>query len=183
MIGFGQRIEISGNVGGDIFAFGQSIRTDGQIGQNLWGFGQTVTVGKDARLNHDAAIFAAQSYINGDISRDGMIRSGTLDVGGRIGRDLSYAGSALLMHAPSVIGRNLDSMTKSEKEVKIDPGVTIGGKKKLNFFKTEPSQYRTFSFYTKQALRIGAAFLMGLLLCWIIPGMRRISLSHPAARC
>ena len=177
VIGFGQRIDVSGNVDGDIFAFGQSIRTDGQIGQNFWGFGQTVTVGKDARLNHDATIFAANSYLNGDISRDAMVRSGTLDVGGRIGRDLSYAGGALLMHAPSVIGRNLDSMTKSEKEVKIDPGVTIGGKKKLEFFKTQPSQYRTFSFYTKQALRIGAAFFMGLLLYWIIPGMRRISLS------
>ena len=49
--------------------------------------------------------------------------------GARVGRDLSFAGGALLIHAPSVIGRNLDSMTKSEKEVKIDPGVTIGGKK------------------------------------------------------
>jgi hypothetical protein len=181
VISFGQRIEVSGNVGGDIFAFGQSIRTDGQIGQNLWGFGQTVTVGKDARLNHDATIFATNSYLNGDISRDALVRSATLDAGGRIGRDLSYAGGALFMHAPSVIGRNLDSMTKSEKEVKIDPGVTVGGKKKLEFFKTQASQYRTFSFYTKQALRIGAAFFMGLLLCWIIPGMRRISLSSGRA--
>ncbi len=71
-----------------------------------------------------------------------------------------------------MIGRNLDSMTKSEKEVKIDPGVTIGGKKKLEFLKTHPSQYGTFSFYAKQALRIGAAFFMGFLLCWVIPGMR-----------
>jgi hypothetical protein len=181
VISFGQRIEVSGNVGGDIFAFGQSIRTDGQIGQNLWGFGQTVTVGKDARLNHDATIFATNSYLNGDISRDALVRSATLDAGGRIGRDLSYAGGALFMHAPSVIGRNLDSMTKSEKEVKIDPGVTVGGKKKLEFFKTQASQYRTLSFYTKQALRIGAAFFMGLLLCWIIPGMRRISLSSGRA--
>jgi hypothetical protein len=177
VIGFGQRIEVSGNVGGDIFAFGQSIRTDGQIGQNLWGFGQTVTVGKDARLNHDAAIFATNSYLNGDINRDALVRSATLDAGGRIGRDLSYAGATLLMHAPSVLGRNLDSLTKSEKDVKIDPGVTIGGKKKLEFLETQPSQYRTFSFYTRQALRIGAAFFMGFLLCWIIPGMRRISLS------
>ena len=177
VIGFEQRIEVSGNVGGDIFAFGQSIRTDGQTGQNLWAFGQTVTVGKNARLNHNATIFAANSYINGDISRDAMVRSGTLDVGGGIGRDLSYAGSTILMHAPSVIGRNLDSMTKSAQEVKIDPGVTIGGKKNLEFFKTQPSEYRTFSFYTKQALRVGAAFFMGLLLCWIMPGMRRISLA------
>jgi hypothetical protein len=181
VISFGQRIEVSGNVGGDIFAFGQSIRTDGQIGQNLWGFGQTVTVGKDARLNHDAMIFATNSYLNGDISRDAMVRSATLDAGGRIGRDLSYAGGTLFVHTPSVIGRNLDSMTKSEKDVKIDPGVTVGGKKKLEFLKTQPSQYRTFSFYTKQALRIGAAFFMGFLLCWIIPGMRRISLSSGRA--
>ena len=177
VIGFAQRIDVAGNVEGDIFAFGQSIRTDGMIGQNFWGFGQTVTLGKGVRLIKDAIVFASNTYINGDVGRDAMVYSGTLDVSSRFGRDLRFSGGELLIHAPSVIGRNLDSMTKSAKEVKIDSGVTIGGKKKAEFFKAQPSKYRTFSFYTKQAFRIGGGFLMGLLLYWIVPGMRRVSLS------
>ena len=177
VIGFAQRIDVAGNVEGDIFAFGQSIRTDGLIGQNFWGFGQTVTLGKGARLIKDAIVFASNTYINGDVGRDAMVYSGTLDVSSRFGRDLRFAGGELLIHAPSVIGRNLDSMTKSAKEVKIDSGVTIGGKKKAEFLKVGPSKYRTFGFYTKQAFRIGGGFLMGLLLYWIVPGMRRVSLS------
>ena len=177
VIGFAQRIEVTGNVDGDIFAFGQSIRTDGLIGQNFWGFGQTVTLGKGVRLIKDAIVFASNTYINGDVGRDAMVHSGTLDTSSRFGRDLRFAGGELLIHAPSVIGRNLDSMTKSAKEVKIDSGVTIGGKKKAEFLKAKPNRYRTFSFYTKQAFRIGGGFLMGLLLYWIVPGMRRVSLS------
>ena len=82
-----------------------------------------------------------------------------------------------MVHPPSVIGGNLYSMTKSEKEVQIDPAVTIGGKKNVAFTKPQASQYRTLGFYTKQAFRIGAGFFMGLLFYWIVPGLRRISLS------
>jgi hypothetical protein len=177
VIGFAQRIDVAGNVGGDIFTFGQSIRTDGMIGQSFWGFGQTVTLGKVARLTKDAIVFASDTYLSGEVGRDAMVHSATLDVSSRFGRDLRFAGGTLLIHAPSVIGRNLDSLTKSANEVRIDSGVTIGGKKKVEFFKVGPSKYRTLSFYTKQAFRIGGGFFMGLLLYWIVPGMRRISLS------
>ena len=177
VIGFAQRIEASGNVDGDIFGFGQSVRADGQIGKSLWGFGQTVIIGRGARLNKDATIFGNNIYINGDVGRDAMVYSTTLDVASRLERDLRFRGVGLLIHAPSVIGRNLDSVTKSAKDLKIGSGVTIGGKKKVEFAKAQKSRYSKFSFYTKQAFRIGAGFFMGLLLYWIVPGMRRISLS------
>ncbi|MBN1570897.1 MAG: zf-HC2 domain-containing protein [Acidobacteria bacterium] len=177
VIGFGQRIEISGNVDGDVIGFGQSVRADGQIGKNLWGLGQTVSIGRGARLNHNTVMFANNAYIDGEVGRDAMVYTTALDVGGRVGRDLLFRGAGLAIHASSVIGRDLDSISKSAKMVHIDPGVTIGGKKKVEFFEAKPSRYLKFSFYTRQALRLGGGFLMGLLLYWLIPGLRHLSLS------
>lgn len=177
VIGFAQRIEVPGNVGGDIFGFGQSVRTDGQIERNFWGFGQTVTIGRSARLNHNALIFANNAYINGEVGRDAMVYATALDVSSRIGRDLLFHGVGLAVHPPSIIGRDLDSIMKSAKMVQIDSGVTIGGKKKVELEEAVSSQYLKFGFYIKQAFRLGGGFFMGLLLYWLIPGMRRFSLS------
>jgi len=177
VIVFGQKLDFAGNVGGDTIAFGQTILADGQIGQNLWGFGQTITVGRDVQLDKDATLFGQWAFINGDVGRDATAYSQTLDVESKVGRNLHFEGGALMIHAPSVIGRNLYSKTISEKEVQIDPAVTIGGKKNAEFIKPQASRYQTLGYYAKQALRIGAGFFMGLLLYWIVPGMRRISLS------
>lgn len=177
---FAQRIDIAGTVDGDVFIFGQSLRADGQIGKSLWGFGQTVTLGKTIRLNNDAVLFGSNAYINGDVGRDAVVFAGTLDVRSRLARDLRFSGGALAIHRPSVIGRNLSSKTKSAKEVRIDPGVIVQGSKKVEFHEAQPSRYHTFGFYSGQAFRMGAMFLMGLLLFWIMPGMR--SSAPPAFR-
>ncbi len=181
VISFAQRIEVSGNVEGDIIGFGQHIRADGQTGRNLWGFGQSVTVGKDARLNHNAVMFASNAYINGEIGRDAMVYAASLDASNQIGRDLRFRGNALSLRSPLTVGRNLDSLTESAKYVQIDPGVSIGGNRKVEIKQAEPSRYLKFSFYTRQALRLGGGFLMGILLFWLLPRMRRISLSTAKA--
>jgi cytoskeletal protein CcmA (bactofilin family) len=178
VISFAQRIDIPGNVNGDVLAFAQSLRMDGQFARSFWGFGQTVTIGKSIRLKEDAAMFASNAYINGDLGRDAMVYAGTLDVRGRIARDLLFRGGWLMVHNPSVIGRNLDSRTPSVKEIKIDSGVLVQGKRIVQFEAAKPSRYRTLSFYTGQAFRICALFLLGLLLYWVAPRLRTITFSN-----
>lgn len=177
---FAQKIDIAGTVDGDVFVFGQSLRADGQVGKSLWGFGQTITLGRSARLNNDAVLFASNAYINGDVGRDAVVHAGTLDVRSRLARDLRFSGGALAVYRPSVIGRNLSSKTRSAQEAKIDPGVIVRGNKKLEFHEARPSRYRTLGFYSGQALRTGAMLLMGILFFWIAPRMR--SSMMPAVR-
>jgi hypothetical protein len=56
------------------------------------------------------------------------------DVEGKVGRDLAFHRGRLTLHPLSVIGRNLNCATQSEKQVRIDPSATIVGKK-------NPGQY------------------------------------------
>jgi hypothetical protein len=177
VIGFGQTVKVTGNVDGDVFGFGQSIDATGRIGQNLWGFGQNLNLGSGIGLERDATLFGANADIDGDIGRDLTVFTGFLDVAGKVGRDLCFRGGRILVRVPSTIGRDLKTMTRSEKEVLIEPGVTVAGKKTTEIMAKPPSRYRTFGFYMRQMLRIGAAFLTGLLLFWLFPSTGRVSLS------
>jgi hypothetical protein len=178
VIAFAQRIDITGNVGGDIFGFGQSIQANGHVGGSLWGFAQTPAVGLGGKLEQDATLFGSNISVDGDVGRDLTTFGAILDVGGVIGRDVRFRGAQLLVRAPSRVGRNLDARVGSEKGVQIDPGVTITGNRKVELEAPKPNRYLTFGFYTSQLLRIGAAFLMGLLLFWLLPAAGRVSFSN-----
>jgi hypothetical protein len=111
------------------------------------------------------------------VGRDATVFSGTLDVGSKLGRDLRFRGTQLMVPPSSAIGRNLYSTTHSAQGVHIDPSATIGGKRIVEFIKPEANPYLTFGFYIRQLLRIAAAFLFGFIICWIFPAVSRISLS------
>jgi cytoskeletal protein CcmA (bactofilin family) len=178
VIVFAQRIEITGNVGGDVFGFGQTVQANGLLGRNLWGFGQTVSIGSAGKLENNATLFGAEANVDGQVGSDLTAYAGFLDIGSKIGRDVQFRGDRLLIRAPSTIGRNLNVTTKSEQDTQIESGVSIQGKKTVDFFKPKPSKYRRLGFYVRESLWIGAAFFMGLLLYWFFPQVGRIPLSN-----
>ncbi len=177
VIGFARGVDIEGNVEGDIFGFAQSIQADGHVGRNLWGFAQNLNVGTDGRLEQDATLFGANANMNGDVGRDLTTFGAFLDVGGEVGRHVRFRGGQLSIHAPSIVGGDLDARVKSEKNVQIDPNVVIAGNRKVELEEPKPSRYSSFGFYLKQVLRIAGAFLIGLLLFWLFPAVGRVPLS------
>ncbi len=181
VIGFGQRVDVEGSVGGDIFGFGQSLQTDGPVGRSFWGFGQNLTVGRGARLEHDATLFGQNANVYGDIGRDLTTFGAFLDVGGGIGRNVRFRGERLTVHAPTKVGGDLNARVRSEKNVQIDPDVIIAGRKDVELDEPRPSKYLTLSFYMIQLIRIGGAFIIGLLLFWLFPSVGKASLSSGRA--
>jgi hypothetical protein len=173
----GMIADISGNVDGDVIFFGQNFLANGRIGRNLWGGGSMFTLGRNIKLDNDVMLGASMVMINGNVGRDVMIGGGSLDVAGKVGRDLKFSGGQLMLHSPTAIGRDLKSTTQTEKQVRIDPGVTIAGKKSLEIEKPAVSRYATLGFYGKQALRIITAFITGMILLWVFPIVGRASLS------
>jgi hypothetical protein len=180
IVTFGQNVEITGKVDGDIIGFAQTVRANGDVGKNLWAFAQNISVDSDGSLGQNATIFGANVDVNGEIGRDLSAFAGFLDVGGNIGRDLNLRGEKLTVRDSSIIGRNLNALVKSEDNVQILPGATIQGATNVELQSEEvrPNKYLTIGFYFKQVLRIAGAFLMGLLLFWLIPGIKDTPLSN-----
>jgi cytoskeletal protein CcmA (bactofilin family) len=180
IITFGQSVDITGNVDGDIIGFAQTIRTNSDIGKNLWAFAQNIKIDEGANLGQNATIFGTNIDVTGGIGRDLTAFASFLDIGGRIDRDVKLAGAQLSIQKTAVIGRDLTAHVRSEDNVQIQDGATIMGATDINPQpdKIRPNKYLTIGFYFKQVLRIAGAFLMGLLLFWLIPGIKDTPLSN-----
>lgn len=179
LITFGQNIDVTGKVDGDLIGFAQSMQAGGDIGKNLWVFAQTLTMGQNGRIGQNATAFGANVNVDGSIGQDASIFGAFLDVGGNVGRDLNVSGERLSVKGTTVVGRNLNATIKLEKNLQIAPGATIQGMTNIIPApeKVQANKFVTFGFYFGQFLRIAAAFVMGVLLFWIIPGMKKVPLT------
>jgi cytoskeletal protein CcmA (bactofilin family)/predicted anti-sigma-YlaC factor YlaD len=156
VVSFARRVELEGVVEGSVMGFAQSVETRGQIAHNIYAFGQTVDVRRDARIDENATMFAAQSGIEGTIGRDVNVFAGSMNVS-----------------APAHIGGGLTARVSRKESAYIAPGATIGGKTNIEAPQPAPSKYSRLSFYVWQTIWLAAAFLAGLVLFWLVPGFSR----------
>jgi hypothetical protein len=164
-----QRVQITGKVGGDVVGAGLDVFANGPIDGSLWGFGTRVAVGANGKVQMDAVVLGTELNADGEIGRDILAAGALLDIGSAIGRNVLYYGQQIIIRTPAKIGGKLLARVKADKFVKIDPTVVVAGGKQIEIKPPEPSRYLSFGFYMKQLLRIGGAFLMGLLFFWIFP--------------
>ncbi len=178
VITFGQNVYVTGTVGGDIFGFAQTLQAKGDIAKNLWAFASDIAIDTDGKLGQNATIFGANVNVDGEVGRDFTAYAGTLSWSGKVGRNLNFHGGQLTVQPSSTIGRDLHAWVPREENAQIDPNAKIQGETKVELVKREEgSKYLTIGFYFGQFLRIVGAFLAGLLLFWLLPGLKRAPLS------
>lgn len=178
---FAQRVEISGEVGGSILGWGQTIRVSGQTKQNLYGFVQSVAVEMTGRVVGNLIVFGANGSVDGTVGRDIRMSGGRLSIASNIGRNVLFRGGRLLLGAPARVGGNLTARVEAQDHVRIDPGAAVLGQTDIDLYGSEHNRYLTGSFYLWQAIRIAAAFVTGLLLFWLFPGLARVNLASARA--
>lgn len=180
IITFGQNVDVTGTVGGDVFGFAQILQAKGNIDKNLWGFASDVTIDADGKLGQNATIFGSTINMDGEVGRDLTAFAGILSGSGHVGRDLNFRGGQLSVQASTNIGRDLNAWVQKEENAQIHPDATIQGATNVELVKKEEgtSKYMKIGFYFRQLLRTVGAFLMGLLLFWLLPGLKRAPLSN-----
>ncbi len=157
-------IEIDGAVDGSVISAGQNIDMRGAIARNLYAAGANIGIAKESSILGNASLFL-----------------GNLNIEGALGKDLlafaRWDGQVRLRESAR-IGGNLSVRTDNAQDVRIDSGAVIGGKR--NILVPPPAQtpnrYATASFYIWQAIWLAAAFITGLLVFWLAPGLVRVSL-------
>jgi hypothetical protein len=175
-----QSIVIEGPVGGSIIAFGQNTQINGKVTHNVLSLAQSFTLGKDGSIAGDAATLGSESHINGDLAHD-FYAFGTADIAGRIGRNVEFRGSTITLLPTARVDGNLSSHVPRAETVHIDPGAVLGGKQTVVLPQPGRSKYSTFSFYFFQVLHVVAAFVAGMILLMVFPGLRRVRFSEIGA--
>lgn len=183
IVGFAQSIDIEGGVGGTVYGFAESVDVRGQIAHNVFGFARAITIGDGANVNGNATLFTNTSAVRGRVGRDVTAFTADIEISGVVERDVSARAGRVRVVERARIGGGLRAITSDADNVQVAPGVTIGGGTDIDVreeLEEERPEYFDLSFYVWQVVRVAAAFVMGLLLFWLAPGLRALRIDSVA---
>jgi cytoskeletal protein CcmA (bactofilin family) len=196
LLAFGRSVTVRGNVAGNIFTGGETVSVEGTVGgsivggargltlagasvaRNLFGFSRDLDVDDDAEIGGNALAFGESVGIDGRVGSDLMSFGNTVRVGGTVLGDVeAFAGSVRLLPTARVTG-DVTAHVDSEGDLSIAAGAVVGGTANEQLVEREArrNRYYTFGFYVRQVVRLGAAFLTGLVLLWLFPAVREVVL-------
>jgi hypothetical protein len=170
LVSFSKRTVVSGTVEGRIYTFSQALDLDGQLDHSLYGFAQSLRVNDRSHVGEGIVVAAGEVSLEGDVKRSvDILASGNTDVSGSIGHDLTMAGAGLTLTKTARVGGNLSARVRELKNVHIDDGATIAGKRDIQV-NVRQSRFARPRFYFHQAVWLAAAMLVGWLGLILFPG-------------
>jgi hypothetical protein len=148
-----------------------------RVGRNLYTAGRDLTVDSSVEIAGNATAAGDTVNIDGKVGVDLTTAGNALVVRGDVMRNVNAFGQTITLLAPASVGGNLVAHVRAADNLQIAPGATVRGNvdKQISTGRNGAppvSKYLTTSFYTWQIVRLGAAFLAGLLLLWAFAGLR-----------
>lgn len=125
VIASGSTVEISGKVFGNARLAGGEVLLTGEIGHNFTAIGASVQMTKDALVGGNGVFLGGEVALSGEIKGGATIKASHIQLGGKIGKDVSARAGELSVGPDAVIGGNLEYT--SGNKAAIDPGAKIGG--------------------------------------------------------
>lgn len=190
LVVLGERVTIRGRVGGLVVAMAEELSVEGEIGgtvlglgetvnlrtavldANAYALGETVSIASDVRVAGNAALGASELDVHGEVGRDLLTLAETLTVRGSAGGNLrAYAGRVSVEDGARIDG-DLIARVRGDDDLQISGAASIGGETRRDTWPERRSRYLTADFYLGEALSLAAAFVFGLTLFWLFPGLR-----------
>jgi len=185
LIFFGRSVTVNGHVTGDVIGFGQFVRINGPVDGNVRVFSSMLSVSSTIGKNVSAFVqhmeFDSRSQAGGSMML--FVNDATLE--GRVGRDLQgmihrvslngFVGGNLRMRAETLnIGPAAEIAGKARyrgpRQPNVSPQAKFASPLEVQIAHRRPS-YLSPRYYWHQALGWGAAFVFGLTLLLLVPGI------------
>jgi cytoskeletal protein CcmA (bactofilin family) len=179
LVTFAETVRVSGDVGGTLFGASStySLRAS-SVGGDLWLGGETIAVDGDVRVNRNATFAGESVSVAAQVGKDLTTFAEDLEVRGDIGGDLEAFGENLMLLGDAHIAGDV-RFRGDEEDYFQDGTVQVDG---IVEFQEMPerlekqNKYATVQFYLWQVAQLIAAFIAGLVLFWLVPGMRNLSI-------
>jgi hypothetical protein len=179
-----QSVTIEGTVGGTVLGAGEDVRLENaRLGRDFYGFGNSVDVGPGANVTGNALGFGENVDLDGRVGIDFKGFGSRVTVSGAVERNVDGFGQTVTVESTARIGGNLTGHVDSAGDLKVADGAVIGGARSEQIVEREQrrNHYETFGYYFSQVIRLAGAFLTGLVLLWLIPALREVSLPNAMA--
>ena len=199
LIAFARHLVVEGSVSGNLIAFGRSITLEGEVDGflasaasevelkgaevtgDLWAAAKTVTIDGESRVDGNTTLAAERGSLDGSVGRDVLMLGETLDVDGSIGKDLQTFTAYVNLLAGAHVGGDLRFLTEDGNNLHQSPTSVVDGEIEWleEAAEVQPaSRYLNFRFYLRELLQLISAFLVGLVLFWLLPRLRNLRLNR-----
>jgi len=170
VIVFGDMARVSGVVDGNVRCFCNTLTLDGTVGKNLTAFAARVELNPRSVVNGGMIAFARSVVADGKVNRDLLFFSADTFINGSVGGDVWLRGGRLsLGPSASIAGR---FQVRSDRQPDISAGAKLGRALEFQLMPQRPNRFRLTGLYLlRQIVSYGVAFLCGLLLIKLFPGL------------
>jgi hypothetical protein len=173
----GQRVELAGTVEGNVIGFSQTLIVRGPVGRSLHAFAEHVSLDREGRVEGDVVSFAGGLDFEGRAGRDLLAFGGFANLRGEVARNASSWTDRLRVDGPAKISGDLTAHAPKKENVTVDSQASVGGKSETRIeTHRHQSRYARPAFYVWRVIWLAAAFLAGLLVHWLFPGLIATSL-------
>ena len=206
VVAFADRVTIRGVVEGNVFAGAREVlvtgRVDGslhmgcgrcdlegEVTGNLYIGGEDVTVADTGRIGRDAHLFGRGIRMDGSSARDLTAAGERVEIRGGVGRTARTHSERLTVFDEATIGGDLIIEVADNGGAEVAEGAEIGGEVSETRIEHDMhdrrSPWLTGGFYMRAFVFLVSAFLVGMLLHALVPGLFRgvLATSSDFVRC
>jgi cytoskeletal protein CcmA (bactofilin family) len=174
VLGMGNTVELEGTVGGSVAAMGETVTfRNARLGGNAYGMGRVVDLGSATTVAGNTSLMGAEAHLTGRVGRDVLAMGRSVDVRGTVDGNLRSYSERMDVGGSARIGGDLITTVGNADQVTVDPGATVQGETRIDVHPQKPSRYVTWQYYLGEALQLLAAFICGLVLFHLFPGLAR----------
>jgi cytoskeletal protein CcmA (bactofilin family)/anti-sigma factor RsiW len=168
-------LELSGETVGSAYLGAENLNVSGRTRGNLYTASDFLTLAPEARVDLDSFHLGERIRIEGEVSRDVVAGGKLVEIRGSVGRDLeTWARRAKIFPSARIAG-DVVAHVHEESDLEVSEGALVGGETSIEGLDSvrhrRLARYTHAAFYFWLLIRLCAAFVTGLLLYALLPGI------------
>jgi cytoskeletal protein CcmA (bactofilin family) len=177
-------IRIEGTVGGSVLGAGQDLAlANGRVGRDFYAFANSFEIAPEAGVIGNAIGFAQSVDVDGRVGSDLRGFANTITVSGAVDGNVDGYGASIRLLPTARVNGNVTAHVETVGDLEVATGAVVGGNvdEQIAEERERRNEYLTFGYYFGQIVRLAGAFVTGLLLLWLFPVLREVSLPNATA--
>jgi hypothetical protein len=179
-----REVDLRGVVHGSVFVGGERSTLAGEVRGDVYSGAESFTLAPDGRIARDLTVVADQIVLEGALGRDANAWfAASIEARGSIGRDLRGHARRLVLLEDSRVGANVEVSLPEGVAIERRPGAQVGGELRAlthrRQHESDLGRWLEPDHYAWMLLHLGAAFVLGMLLHLLAPGILALRAESP----
>jgi cytoskeletal protein CcmA (bactofilin family) len=177
----GREVLVTGRVDGSLHMACEHCSLEGEVTGNLYSAAEDVTIADSGRIGRDAQLFGRGILMDGRVARDLTAAAARIQIRGGVGRTARTHSERLMVLEEAKIGGDLIIQIAADGESQVAEGADIGGEVSETVvdhrMHERGNRWLDGGFYLRAFVFLVSAFLVGMLLHAVVPGLFQGSLA------